>query len=373
MLGFAVLPGSAHAHAKHTSEPNHEEIRKIESKLSREREKLRELDSQERDLLIELARLEQEVREKKDAINELSGKIHHASAEIDALKRKLAHLKQLSMRSEIKISRKLVELYKYARIGYVKALADVTDITEFLRRVKYLNVVMAEDRKALIKAAEQAQVHQNDIFRTEARLSEIRNIVRKEEARLISLKKELEKKVLLLVNIHQDKTFYETGIQELEAAAEDLKQTLINIDKNDTYETNRACHFEDFKGKLPYPMKGKVLKGKGLPRSGGLGTPKGIVIEGPPNSDVTAIFPGRVAFSGNLKGYGELIIINHGSRFFTVSANLSARNKTGGEIVKEGEVVGRVVGNGVSRGGRLYFEIRQAEKGLNPQEWLRTQ
>ncbi len=373
IFGFAVLTVPAHAHAEPVSGPSQEEIRKIESKLSSEREQLRKLDSREKDLLGGLARIEQEVTEKRGAINDLNLKIRHASAEVDALRRNLLHLKQLSMEAQNKISKKIVEFYKHARIGFVKALTDVTDITDFLRRVKYFSVVMSQDRTALIRAAEQAQARQTDISKTEASLNEIKDANRKEEARLMSLKKELEEKVLLLVNIHQEKKFYETAVQELETAAEGLKQTLIDIEKKDTYETNRPCHFEDFKGKLPYPMKGRVLIGQGIPKPARPGTYKGIIIEGPPISEVTAIFPGKVAFSGSLKGYGELVIINHGSRFFTVSAHLSARNKIEGEVIQEGEVVGRVGGNGVSRGGSLYFEIRRAGKGLNPLEWLRTQ
>jgi septal ring factor EnvC (AmiA/AmiB activator) len=373
IFGFAVLTGPVHTHATPPSAQNQEEIKKIENRLSSEREQLRKLGFQEKDLLGELARLEQEVTEKRGAINDLNLKIRHASAEVDALRRNLLHLKQLSMEAQNRISKKLVEFYKHARIGYVKALTDVTDITDFLRRGKYFSVVMAQDRTALIRAAEQAQAHQGEISKTEARLNEIKDANRKEEARLMALKKELEEKVLLLVSIHQEKKFYETAVQELETAAEGLKQTLIDIEKKDTYEINRSCHFEDFKGKLPYPMFGKVLKGQGLSQSASLETYKGIIIEGPSSSDVTAIFPGRVAFSGGLKGYGELVIINHGSRFFTVSANLSARNKFEGQVVKEGEVVGQVGANGVSRGGRLYFEIRRAGKGLNPKEWLKPQ
>jgi len=367
---LALLAGPAHIRAKRLSEPNQEEIRKIESKLLTERENLRKLGSQERDLLAQLASLEKEVAEKRSAVNDLSQKIRRAGAEVDTLRRSLIDLKKLSMEAQNKISRKLVELYKHARVGYVKVLADAMDITDLLRRVKYLRTVMAEDRKALIKAAEQAQVQQEAMSKTEATLIKAKNTNKQEEARLISLKKELEEKVILLVKIHKEKEFYETAVRELENASEGLKQTIIDIEKKDAYEANRSCHFEDFKGKLPYPMKGKVLEGQASPNPGTLGTVKGIFIEGPPNSEVKAIFPGKVAFSGSLKGYGELVIINHGSRFFTVSAHLSSRRKIEGDVVKKGEVVGQIAGSDASMKGKLYFEIRRAGKGLSPQEWL---
>lgn len=372
IINFGILVRFAHADAAQVSNRNQGQIKKIELKLSSEKKKLKKIDSQEKDLLGELAGLEQEVAEKRGAVAELSKKLHRAEANIGVLRRKLAALKQSSRDIEIKVSRKLVKLYKHTRVGYIRTLAEVTDITQFWRRVKYLRAIMEEDRMALIGAATQAQEHQEEISRTEAKLTEIRNISSEKKARLMSLREELEKKVLCLMKIHSEKEFYETAVLELQAAAEGLKQTLINIEKKDDYAINRPCHFEDFKGKLPYPFKGKIIGDQKILGSARPGAYKGIIIEGVPSSDVKVIFPGVVAFSGRLKGYGELVIINHGSRFFTVSAHLSQRSKIEGDVVKEGDVLGQIGGKGPSGGAKLYFEIRRAGESLNSQEWLKA-
>ena len=372
IINFGILLRFAHADPAQVSNRNQGQIKKIELKLSSEKKKLKKIDSQEKDLLGELASLEQEVAKKRGAVAELSKKLHRGEANIAVLGRKLAALKQSSRDIEIKVSRKLVKLYKHTRVGYIRTLAEVTDITQFWRRVKYLRAIMEEDRMALIRAATRAQGHQEKISRTEAKLTEIRDISSKKKTRLLSLKEELEKKVLCLMKIHSEKEFYETAVLELQAAAEGLKQTLINIEKKDNHKINRPCHFEDFKGKLPYPFKGKIIGDQKILGSARPGGYKGIVIEGVPSSDVKVIFPGVVAFSGRLKGYGELVIINHGSRFFTVSAHLSQRSKIEGTVVKEGDILGQIGGKGTSGGARLYFEIRRAGKSLNPQEWLKA-
>lgn len=373
VLAFAVLIISPHTHATPPFGPNQENIKKIETRLSYEKEKLRILGLQEKDLLAALARLEQEVVDGRGAIRDVSQKIHHMTAEMEMLRRDLALLKQRLKGFQDRIAKRLVEFYKHTRVGYVKAFEDEADLNDLLRRVKYFSSVMAQDRAVLIREAEHAKSDQREISNTEARLNELEEIKKTEEGRLALLKKELEEKVLLLVTIHQEKKFYETAIDELETAAKGLGDTLLDIEKKDRYETNESCHFEDFKGKLPYPMNGDMVKAQGLSASARPGAYKGVFIEGAPGSDVKAIFPGRVAFSGSLKGHGELVIINHGSRFFTVSAHLSTRKKSIGELVKEGEVIGRVDGNNGFNGGRLYFEIRRAGNGLNPQEWLSLQ
>jgi len=372
LLGFAALPGPDHADGKASSQKNGDDVERIERKLSSEREQLRKLDARERDLLGELAQLEQEVTEKRHAIRDLKLDIQETSAEVEALKRDLVGLRKASMEAQSKISDKLVQFYKCARIGSLKTLMDVSDVSDLLRRVRYFNIIVEQDKAALLKAADQAQARQDQMSGIEARLDEIKKINQKEVARLTSLKKELDEKVLLLVTIHQEKKFYETAVQQLAAAAEGLKETFVQIEKKDAYEADQSCHFDDFKGKLPYPIKGRVLTGSPLPQSGAGGY-KGVIIEGPPSSEVRAVFPGKVAFSGGLKGYGELVIINHGSRFFTVSANLAARNKIEGEAVKKGDVIGQVASNDRATGAKLYFEIRRGGKGLNPREWLKPE
>ena len=176
IICVVIVSRFAYASAAQQPDSNQEQIRKIELKLSSEKQKLKKIDSQEKDLLSELAGLEEEVAKKRGAVDELSKKLHVAEANMGVLRRKLAALKQSSRDIENKVSRKLVELYKHTRKGYVRTLAEVTDITQFWRRVKYLRVVMEEDRMALIRAARQAQEHQKEISRTEGGLTEIRNI-----------------------------------------------------------------------------------------------------------------------------------------------------------------------------------------------------
>ena len=96
----------------------------------------------------------------------------------------------------------------------------------------------------------------------------------------------------------------------------------------------------------------------------------GIFIEGSKDYEVKAVFPGQVAYSGIVKGYGEIVIIDHGSRFFTISANLSERIKQEGDPVAQKEIIG-LVGSGPSKGARLYFEIRKGGDPLDPLKWLK--
>jgi septal ring factor EnvC (AmiA/AmiB activator) len=185
------------------------------------------------------------------------------------------------------------------------------------------------------------------------------------------LRRDLEEKAILLMKVHKEKEFYETAVKELRLAAEKLRKTLHKIEKRRANVVSPSTEFSHAKGHLPLPLEGKIVRGEQFLKSLDVNLHKGIFIECFSDPRVKAVFPGRVDFSGSLKGYGQIIIINHGSRFFTISSLLSERDKEEGDTVREGEVIGKVAKAEAKGGRRLYFEIRSAGKNEDPLKWLR--
>jgi septal ring factor EnvC (AmiA/AmiB activator) len=101
-------------------------------------------------------------------------------------------------------------------------------------------------------------------------------------------------------------------------------------------------------------------------------THKGLFIQGALLEEVKSIFAGRVDFSGRLRGYGETVIINHGSRYFTISAYLAERHSKEGDMVKRGDIIGLLGDAGPSEKPQLYFEIRRAGTPLDPLRWVKV-
>ncbi|HBF42389.1 MAG TPA: hypothetical protein DDW42_01935 [Desulfobacteraceae bacterium] len=366
-LVFLLYSGAL---SKQTSGKKKEQIKAIESKLSSEKEKFDIYDSQEKGLLARLAGLEKEVSEKKSAVNVLKKKIRLAKSNVKGLDKKILDLKALLRKAEIRMSERLVSLYKYARKGYLRTLADAGDLDQFWHRMKYATAIVEEDKKVLEGLADKAFKYKIEILQAQERVDKTRAVIAKEEVHFSSLRKELEKKVLHLMKIHKEKEFYETSVKELEFAAERLKETLIKIEKKEIYKTPLSSRFIDAKGQLPLPLEGKVIRGGNQMKSEGIDFHKGIFIEDSSDREARAIFPGRVDFSGRLKGYGKVIIINHGSRFFTITAQLFQRKKNEGDVVAQGEIIG--LAGRFLKGTRVYFEIRRAGKSLDPLKWLKV-
>lgn len=347
-------------------------INEIESKLLREKEKLRSFDTKERHILINLADLEHEVEKKRKEVDELEKKIYLAERQLKELENKLDDLGNALETAEMQLARRLVALYKYARKGYVKMVATSSNLYQLWHRFKYIKAVINEDRKELVRLSEQAAKYEKSIMMVQERIAKTEEMKNKESYHLSSLKKDLDEKVVHLVKIHKERQFYETIVEELQIAARNLKQTVQDIEKKKTFKIPRTTNFAALKGRLPLPLEGRIIRSGKRLRFRNMNLQKGVFIEGISDGKVRAVFSGRVDFSGKLKGYGEVIILNHGSRFYTISANLWKRKKNEGDVVDTGEVIGLAGHIGSSKETRLYFEIRRAGREVDPLKWLKA-
>ncbi|MBW1902549.1 MAG: peptidoglycan DD-metalloendopeptidase family protein [Deltaproteobacteria bacterium] len=370
-LFLPAFPFSYDVTSASISSAKQDQIDIIEFNLSREREKFEKFDSREKDLLRQVSELEQDVAERRRVIEEMREKIRIAKKEIGKLGKKQTRLEQSLKETEIKAENRLIALYKYARKGYIRILANVVDMEELWQRVVYLKAVSKEDREELSKLVEQGLRYKNEISRIKEQIEKKESAEKEAKARLVTLREDLEETVIRLMRIHKEKQFYETAVKELQLAAQDLKQTFSKIEKKRKYETTLSSQFVESKNQLPFPFEGKIIRGDKLLGLKNRNFNKGVFIEGS-ETEVKAIFPGRIDFSGRVKGYGEIVIINHGSRFFTISAQLSRRLMEEGDMVETGDVIGLVGNNGATKKSRLYFEIRKAGKSLDPLSWLKV-
>jgi len=232
---------------------------------------------------------------------------------------------------------------------------------------------MREDQEVLEKLAHRKLSQEKKMSDVHQELSQAENRKRQEEDKLSALKKDVEKKVALLVKTHKEKEFYEIAVKELETGAEDLKDTLLDLEKRPGKYGGKmgASLFAENRGSLPLPLDGKIIRGSEVLGPAAASLRRGVYIEGQGGAEVRSIFPGRVDFSGSVKGYGEMIIINHGSRFFSIAAELNRRMKKRGDQVQAGDVIGLVGSPEESGPARLYFEIRHGRKILDPAKWLK--
>jgi septal ring factor EnvC (AmiA/AmiB activator) len=128
------------------------------------------------------------------------------------------------------------------------------------------------------------------------------------------------------------------------------------------------------RGQLPWPTEGRVVAGFGRqvhPRFGTETFRRGVDIEAEEGASIRAVYAGTVLYRGWLKGYGNLIILDHGAGYYTLYAHASEFLVGEGDRVKAGQGVARVGETGSLEGPRLYFEVRYQGRPEDPEQWLR--
>lgn len=366
-----LFPESCLAGKPPDSEAKKEQIRRLETNLSREKEGYQKFGEKEKSLVEQLSGVEGKIAEQRRLVAQIRLRIGQNKAQLKGYQDREAALEDRMGKIEGRLERRLVAFYKYAKRGYAQLLFTSTGMDQLRRRVKYLQVVMAHDQRLFNEMMDMKTAVKQEISQIQDRLDTIDRLEKAEKERLASIQGDLDKRVILLMKIHKEKEFYETGVRELELATANLKDTLLELEKKKVPQ-KLPTGFSRSKGKLPLPCKGKIIRDTGPLGQGRPGTCRGIYIEAPSGTKIRAIFPGRVDYSGWLKGYGQIVIINHGSRFFSISAHLMQRNISEGAMVSKGEVIG-VLGQSESRAGpRLYFELRRGGSTLDPLKWLKV-
>lgn len=136
--------------------------------------------------------------------------------------------------------------------------------------------------------------------------------------------------------------------------------------------TPTGVRFSQLQGRLGFPVRGELVGRFGAARAGGGTTWRGIFIRAASGAEVKAVAPGQVVFSDWLRGFGNLIIVDHGDDYLTIYGNNDALLKTVGQSVAGGEVLASVGASGSEQETGLYFEIRHQGRPVDPQRWMRN-
>lgn len=210
-----------------------------------------------------------------------------------------------------------------------------------------------------------------DARRSEARDARLKLAEQKEKAQ-----RQFNEKKRLIASIARSKALHEKKLAQLKAASARLEGLLSKLEDSlsvSGYIPYGEGRFSDLKGRLDLPFEGEVTAFFGKSKDLVFNTDiirKGIDIAAPLGSEVATIHDGKVVYAGSFKGYGNIVIIDHGESYYTLSANLSKILKQKGEVVSAGSVVALSGDTGSLTGPRLYFEIRYKGKPVDPLDWL---
>jgi septal ring factor EnvC (AmiA/AmiB activator) len=295
-----------------------------------------------------------------------------------ASERQLADLRREQAATEAQVAAHRAALASELRIAYMNGREeqlklflnqqDPAEMGRMLTYYGYFGRARAERIAVIGDRVNQLQVLAANV---EAETQRLHDLEQKQQSQVKELSSARQQRAQTLAAIQtklRSRSDQLSSLQREAAALEKLLEELRRIAEDFPVDSRQP--FDNLRGKLPWPVAGKVIARFGELRAGGPLKWKGILIEANPGAQVRAPLQGRVEYADWLNGYGYLVVLNHGGGYRSFYGHNEQLYRRVGETVAAGDVLGDLAERG---GGKadLYMEIRKAEQPIDPQKWLR--
>jgi len=350
------------------------EKQKITAKINTQNKIVESFSQKEIEIIEGLNEIDYSLNKARIKVAALSDKIMRLEGKIEQLSQNKIQLgKEISLNRDY-AGQRLKALYKMNMIGRLDVAGAPVSVFDFFLRQKSMKQIITSDFQTLDKqnidlekfeALEQTlQTQVNEITGLEAQLHDQIRIN----------KKETVKRQRVLQQIRQKKRLSLAAVESLKHAALKLDNKISAMQTASRQSGISDVSFSSYKGRLHIPVKGKIISKYGPSRTGdykSFSFQKGIDIKVERGEPVKSVFKGEVMFAKWLKGYGNLLIINHGDSYYTLYAHVEEIFKQKGENVETGEVIATAGDTGSIKGMCLHFEVRHHGKPVNPMKWLK--
>ena len=360
-----------------------EEIKKKAKDISREIEKgkarIQKFESKEADIISTLNQVDLALNRSRKRTLALRREIKRLEKKIADTTQASEDLKDRLAANEQYVAKRLVALYKLSRLGEFHMLASAESLHELLQRKTAIERILAADEKVM-KALRENRLN------LEAARSQLEAHRDKKHSSVIEFQKQIDlmanerkQRSKLLAVVRKEKSVQQAAIESLKQAAQELDKKIQNLGTGSAVpplkEYTDRKPFQAYKGLLKMPVKGKIVSLFGKFKNttyNVLNFRSGIEIQTDRGEPIQAVHAGKVLYADWFKGYGNMIIIDHGDNYYTVYAHIEEAFKSTGDTVEAGEVIATVGDTGSITGPKLYFEVRHHGKPVDPMQWLET-
>ncbi|OQY29703.1 MAG: hypothetical protein B6244_02640 [Candidatus Cloacimonetes bacterium 4572_55] len=384
LLSIAIIP-TLYAETDQEVEQKKQELNKIRRQIDNIESKRNTLIKKQRNIQKELGSIDRELGRAEKVVLDYNWIIHVNHKKIKKLRAELDDISaQLTERQQI-MGHRLRAVFMSGKYTFLEVLLGSDSFVDLIRRYEFLKLVSQQDH----------ELYENIRSTQELKLAKMQELNSKvgDAKTLLVEKKSYEKRIVqrhterqqLLKSVKNDRGKHEQMIIELKAAAQRVDSFIKNLNKRregvlapeEVPSTNigeSAHYLAKHKGRIPWPVRGKILEGYGKkvhPRYQTVTFNKGINIQAKKGAGVKAVCDGKVAFADWFSGYGKLVIIDHDGGFYSLYAHLDQIKTSRNRQIKQGAAVGTVGNSGSTESSHLHFELRYRDKTVNPSLWLK--
>lgn len=352
-------------------------VREIESTYLSEEKKLRSIDEEIPKIQSRMGKVRANIQMKQEQIAALDAQIKAYESDLNALREKMRHQWVLLYKSA---SLDMVTIYygheKYS--GYINAI--IRHHVQLLQEYQRLRTGLGFTRK---KVNDLTLLMEKDLTELQDTVSMLKKEHTKKERLVLSLKgksrdyqdeiENLLKEIQKREKERKEREKRERAKRERERRDREKKDRIKREKPGREQEPVVASGgFFQSRGRLPWPVKGRVVRGFGsFNLRGVLQRSQGIDIEAQEGASVRCIYQGTVVYANWMDKYGNTIILDHGDGFYSIYGHLQELTKSLGQNVSSQEIIARVGQSGSVLKPTLHFEIRFHQKAQDPSLWLR--
>lgn len=361
LFAFAIVYSSlttlAHAESRKELKTVKSEISRQQHSLESQKKKFNSLQKSLKQQELQISQLEKEIRETKSSLAKANAKLRQLETKIQQLEN------QKRQQSE-----KLTELIQtYYITDRANAASSVlNDGAEADRMSQYFQYLAKQRAQTILDLENTKQDLETSQQQVKLEKENISQLLERQTDKLAKLKRAQSQRRGTLGKIKKDISSDRVYLSELQRNETRLKAEIAKAERRATISMNGLA---SKKGRLPWPLKGRILHHYGASQAG-LSRWKGIVIDAKYGEPVKAVSAGTIVFSDYLRGYGLVVLIDHGKGYMTLYGFNQTLLKKEGDKVTAGETIALAGDTGGQAQPSLYFEIRKNSKTQNPLSWL---
>jgi len=345
-----------------------EQIRELRAKIEEESKK-------ESTILSRLENIGLNKNLIKKELSLYSIQLEKANSELSSIRKTIPELKARLDREKEGIDRILVTIYKFGKLNSLQFMLQAAEVATLISESKHLELLAQYQEQIISNYAKNLTALKAAERELETRKRDVSSLIEYSRKKRQELEAQERKNKALIEEIKTNRKMHMQTIKELEERAEQLQALIKKILEEEVPLSIPLSPLYEKKGKLPWPLPGRVMSFFGLQKHPQFKTTtKNNGIEISPRENyiiVKSVHPGKVVFADYFQGYGNLIIIDHGMTYYSLYGHCSEFLIKKGDLVKAEQPIARVGDIGSMEGVSLYFEIRYRTKPLDPLQWLK--
>ncbi len=349
------------------------DLAKLQQEINKLQQWLKETESEHDKLNQQLRQSDEKIGAIAKKIDATRSQLNEERARLKKLQAEQRQLRFLKAEQKQQLAKQLNGAQQLGNQGSIKVLLNQDDpqqISRMLKYYEYFNQARMESIQTLIANLKRLNNIENEILTQQNALIKTENSLLKKNKLLNNEKKQHKK---LLASLDARRRQKNNDLSQKQKDQKRLQHLITEVATllDNSVRKQDARPIRSLKGKLPRPTKGRIAKAFGNYNAKARNKWQGWLMKGYEGSAITAVHHGRIVFSDWLRGFGLLLIIDHGDGYLSLYARNQSLLKSVGDWVYQGETIATLGASGGFKEPRLYFEIRHKGIPQDPAAWLK--